>query len=247
MELKDFFSDHPKVALAFSGGTDSAYLLYAAKKYGADVMPYFVRSQFQPDFELEDASKLCGQLGLELRTVPLDALADAKVAANPEDRCYYCKLNIFGALAKEAESDGYNTIIDGTNASDEVSDRPGMKALRELGVISPLRLCRLSKADIRRLSGEAGLFTWKKPSYACLATRVPEGEPITAGKLKRIEAAEAALARLGYEDLRVRLFNGAARLQFRPGQLETAAARREEIIRALKPYFDIILLDLEGR
>ena len=166
MTLSDFFEQHPKAALGFSGGVDSAYLLYAAKKYGADVRAYFVKSQFQPAFELEDARRLARQLNADMRIISCDILSNETVAANPENRCYYCKQSIFGLLKQAAAEDGYTCIIDGTNASDQSGDRPGMRALSEMEVLSPLRLCGLTKAEIRERSKEAGLFTWDKPSYA---------------------------------------------------------------------------------
>ena len=247
MTLEQFFQENPRCALGFSGGVDSAYLLYAGVKAGADIRPYFIKTAFQPAFELADAQKLAEGLGVEVTVLELDALADPRVAANPADRCYYCKQNLFRTLKDRAIADGYPVLLDGTNASDEAGDRPGMRALAELSVRSPLRECGLTKAEIRARSKEAGLFTWDKPAYACLATRVPAGEPITAELLERIEGAEDALFRLGYTDFRVRVFHGAARLQLPRGQMERAVREAEELRQALKPYFTPILLDLEGR
>ena len=247
MTLEQFFQENPRCALGFSGGVDSAYLLYAGVKAGADIRPYFIKTAFQPVFELADAQKLAAGLGVEVTVLELDALADPQVAANPADRCYYCKQNLFRTLKDRAIADGYPVLLDGTNASDEAGDRPGMRALAELSVRSPLRECGLTKAEIRARSREAGLFTWDKPAYACLATRVPAGETITADILARVEGAEDALFRLGYTDFRVRVFHGAARLQLPRGQMERAVREAETIQAALKPYFTPILLDLEGR
>ena len=247
MTLEQFFQENPRCALGFSGGVDSAYLLYAGVKAGADIRPYFIKTAFQPVFELADAQKLAAGLGVEVTVLELDALADPQVAANPADRCYYCKQNLFRTLKDRAIADGYPVLLDGTNASDEAGDRPGMRALAELSVRSPLRECGLTKAEIRARSREAGLFTWDKPAYACLATRVPAGETITADILARVEGAEDALFRLGYTDFRVRVFHGAARLQLPRGQMERAVREAEAIQAALKPYFTPILLDLEGR
>ena len=247
MELRDFFQECPKVALGFSGGVDSAYLLYAALDHGAQVRPYFIKTAFQPQFELEDARRLCAQLGVELTVLELDVLQIPGVAENPPDRCYHCKRALFGRLRQQAQADGYTVLIDGTNASDDAGDRPGMRALGELSVRSPLRECGISKAQVRALSKEAGLFTWDKPAYACLATRVPTGEAITPETLRKVEAAEEALFSLGYSDLRVRVFHGAARLQLPGQQLEQAAKKREAISQALAPWFDTVLLDLKER
>ena len=247
MTLEQFFQENPRCALGFSGGVDSAYLLYAGVKAGADIKPYFIKTAFQPAFELADAQKLAERLGVEVTVLELDALADPRVAANPADRCYFCKQNLFRTLKDRAIADGYPVLLDGTNASDEAGDRPGMRALAELSVRSPLRECGLTKAEIRARSKEAGLFTWDKPAYACLATRVPAGEAITADLLARVEGAEDALFRLGYTDFRVRVFHGATRLQLPRGQMERAVREAEELRQALKPYFTPILLDLEGR
>ena len=247
MTLEQFFQENPRCALGFSGGVDSAYLLYAGVKAGADIRPYFIKTAFQPVFELADAQKLAAGLGVEVTVLELDALADPRVAANPADRCYFCKQNLFRTLKERAIADGYPVLLDGTNASDEAGDRPGMRALAELSVRSPLRECGLTKAEIRARSREAGLFTWDKPAYACLATRVPAGEAITAETLARVEGAEDALFRLGYTDFRVRVFHSAARLQLPRGQMERAVREAETIQAALKPYFTPILLDLEGR
>ena len=247
MTLEQFFQENPRCALGFSGGVDSAYLLYAGVKAGADIKPYFIKTAFQPAFELADAQKLAERLGVEVTVLELDALADPRVAANPADRCYFCKQNLFRTLKERAIADGYPVLLDGTNASDEAGDRPGMRALAELSVRSPLRECGLTKAEIRARSREAGLFTWDKPAYACLATRVPAGEAITADLLARVEGAEDALFRLGYTDFRVRVFHSAARLQLPRGQMERAVREAEELRQALKPYFTPILLDLEGR
>lgn len=247
MTLTDFFQTNPKAAIAFSGGVDSAYLLYAGKESGADVMAYYVKSAFQPAFELRDAQRLCAELNMPLRVLELDILSHSEVAANPAKRCYFCKQAIFSAIAAAAKADGYTLLLDGTNASDAEDDRPGMKALRELSVRSPLRECGLTKDEIRRLSRDAGLFTWDKPAYACLATRIPTGEVITAEKLQATEQAEDFLFSLGFSDFRVRRFQGGAKLQIPEYQLPKLLEQRETILRALKKNYNSVLLDLEVR
>lgn len=247
MTLREFFTEHPKAALGFSGGVDSSYLLWAAVNAGADIAPYYIQTAFQPAFELEDAKRLCEQIGVKLNVIQLDALADPRVAANPANRCYYCKVGLFGALRARAKADGYDLLLDGTNASDDAGDRPGMKALREMEVRSPLRECGLTKAMIRQESRKAGLFTWDKPAYACLATRVPTGRTITPELLRRVEGAETALFALGFTDFRVRLYDDAARLQLREGQLAKAVEQRQAIRQTLAPWFDVVLLDTQTR
>lgn len=247
MELERFFAENPSAAIAFSGGVDSAYLLYAGAKSGARVKAYYVKTAFQPEFELEDAKRLAAQLGVEMEILPYDVLCKPDVAQNPADRCYHCKRALFTQIIGAAGADGFDLLLDGTNASDDASDRPGMRALRELSVRSPLRECGLTKAEIRRLSKEAGLFTHDKPAYACLATRIPTGEPITAEKLRRVEAAEACLASLGLRDFRVRAMGTTAKLQVRAADLTTVMGKREQIVGELRKYYESVLLDLEVR
>ena len=249
MGLREFFIENSEAAIAFSGGVDSAYLLSQAVKYAARVKAYYVKSCFQPEFELEDALRLAEELGADMEVLNLGAsVLDEKIASNPPDRCYYCKKKIMGAIREAAVKDGFGIIMDGTNASDDAGDRPGMKALGEMKILSPLRICGLTKDEIRRLSREGGLFTWDKPAYACLATRIPTGVvAISPEMLSRIEGAEAALKRMGFSDFRVRVFGGGARLQLKESQMAEALNIREEIVKALKPFFNEILLDMEAR
>ena len=152
-----------------------------------------------------------------------------------------------GAIRKAASADGYDTIIDGTNASDDGGDRPGMKVLTEENILSPLRMCGITKAELRRLSHEAGLFTCDKPAYACLATRVPTGEKITAEKLAAVEQSESYLFSLGFTDFRVRLRDGGALLQFTEKQQPRVQAEFEAINAELSKYFAAIKLDQKAR
>lgn len=247
MTLDRFFKEYPRAALAFSGGVDSAYLLWAGVRAGAEVRPYFVKTPFQPQFELEDALRLCGQLGVELTVIHFDVLTDPEVAANPEDRCYHCKRRLFSLLRERAAANDFPVLLDGTNASDDAGDRPGMRALRELEVRSPLRECGLTKARIRELSRQAGLFTWDKPSYACLATRVPTGRPITRDSLEKVERGEAALSGLGFRDFRLRLTQNGCKLQVTENQFPLALERRVDILTVLESDFLEITLDLHPR
>ena len=245
--LKQFFAENPKLALAFSGGVDSAYLLYAAKTFGADVKAYYVKTPFQPAFEYDDALRLAQELGAEMVTIHLDVLADSTIAENPKNRCYFCKKRIFTTILEQAKADGYSLLMDGTNASDDASDRPGMVALEELEVRSPLREAGLTKDEIRRLSKEAGLFTHDKPAYACLATRIPAGTPITAEKLTITEKNEAFLRSLGFADFRIRLMGTGAKLQVAEKDLPLLFTHRDTILQQLKHDYTEVLLDLEVR
>lgn len=247
MTLSQFFEENPRAALAFSGGVDSAYLLYAAVHSGAQVRAYYVKSPFQPEFEYQDAVKLAGQLGAEMVTLHVDNLSNPDVRRNPANRCYYCKRLIMSAIWEAAGADGFHVLMDGTNASDDASDRPGTKAIAELSVRSPLREAGLTKTEIRRLSKEAGLFTHDKPAYACLATRIPTGREITPEDLQRTEQAEAYLMKLGFSDFRIRLLGDCARIQVRQEQLAQLLEQRETITKELKQHYKGVLLDLEVR
>ena len=253
--LRSFFRQEERFALAFSGGVDSSYLLYAGLAAGADLRAFYVKTAFQPEFEYRDALKLSGELasrfpgaGAEFLTVlRADILSVPAVTKNPTDRCYYCKQAIFGNILLAAKEAGCTLVLDGTNASDDASDRPGMKALSELSVRSPLRECGLTKADIRALSKEAGLFTWDKPSYACLATRVPAGTKITEEILEKTESAEDYLFSLGFTDFRVRYRAGGALLQVKEAQLPLLFEKREEVLAELKKHYKEVMLDLKTR
>ena len=247
MTLQQFFRQVPKAAVAFSGGTDSAFLLWAAKKYGCKVRAYYAKTAFQPEFELWDARRLSKRLEVPLTVIPADILAVPEVEENGPRRCYYCKRALFSRIWEAAERDGHTVLLDGTNASDDAKERPGMKALRELEVRSPLRECGLTKEEVRKRSKEAGLFTWDKPAYACLATRIPTGTKITGEDLHKVEKAEAALAELGFADFRVRLFQKAAKIQVTEDQLPLLLEKREKALERLQPWFSEILLDLNAR
>lgn len=246
-KLCDFLAEKENIAIAFSGGVDSAYLLYAAKKSGVRVKAYYVKTAFQPQFELEDAKRLAKELDVEMQILPVDVLSAKIITDNPANRCYYCKQKIFGTILAQTVADGFAYLADGTNASDQVSDRPGMKALQELSVLSPLRICDLAKQEVRDLSRAADLFTWNKPSYACLATRIPTGVEITAEKLERTEKAEDYLMQLGFTDFRVRLLGNAAKLQIRAEQFPLLTEKREKIVSTLKEWYSDVLVDLEVR
>ena len=247
MTLEQFFKEVPRAALAFSGGTDSALLLWAAKTYGYGLRAYYVNTAFQPAFELADAKKLAEELDMPLTVVEADVLAVPEAAANGPRRCYYCKKALFTTLRQRAAADGYTVLLDGTNASDDAGDRPGMQALRELEVRSPLRECGITKDEVRRMSKKAGLFTWNKPAYACLATRVPTGTAITREALEKVERGEEALFRLGFTDFRVRLLGDAARIQVPADQMEKAVRLHDTITKELEADFSAVLLDLKGR
>ena len=247
MTIEEYFEINNKVAIAFSGGVDSAYLLYAAAKAGAEVKAYYVRSAFQPEFEFEDAKRIADMIGCRLMVIEADVLSDEKVASNPENRCYYCKQHIMSAITDAAAADGFNIICDGTNASDDADDRPGFKALGEYGIRSPLRECGLTKADIRKASREAGLPTWNKPAYACLATRIRTGEVITEEKLEITERAEGILYDMGFRDFRVRMRGNDALVQIEESRHAEALRHEDEIKEALSGLYAEVKIDESPR
>lgn len=245
--LKNYLKNIPKAALAFSGGVDSSYLLYAAKACGVDVHAYYVHAQFQPEFELNDAKRLVKELEANMTVLPVDVLANEMVKNNPTDRCYYCKRLIFKTILNQAITDGYTVLMDGSNASDDTNDRPGMRALVELQVLSPLREAGMTKQQVRDYSKKAELFTWDKPAYACLATRIPTGTPISNELLEKIEKAENVLSQMGFTDFRARVLGDIAKLQLPAQQIPIAAQKHTELVEALAPWFNDVLLDLKPR
>lgn len=247
MDIKEFFEKHDRVAVAFSGGVDSSVLLALAKKYAKRVKAYCVKSAFQPQFELNDALEISKLLNAETEIINADILSNPAVTDNPENRCYFCKRAIFGEIIKHAEKDGFKAVIEGTNATDDLSDRPGYKALQELGVLSPLLECGYTKSDIRKAAAEFSLPVADKPSYACLATRIPHGTIITAELLNKTEAAEGALMKMGFKNFRVRFNNNSAKLEFGRADLKLFNENRDAVFAALSPYYDKVYSDPKVR
>ena len=197
----------------------------------------------------KDAAAFCRQEGVRHAFVDFDALAVPAVAANPPDRCYHCKKEIFGQIIEFARVNGCAVVAEGSNTDDDGDYRPGQRAIQELGIRSPLREAGLSKDDIRALSREMGLPTWNKPSFACLASRIPYGEPLTAEALGRVERAERWLrdAGPGLAQLRVRSHGNLARIEVPPPDIQLLAARADEIAAAFKGFgFAYVTLDLQG-
>ena len=247
MKIEEFFKDNKRYGIAFSGGVDSTYLLHEALKAGADVRAYYVKSAFQPEFERDDALRIASELGAELHEINLDVLADETVASNPEDRCYYCKLRIMGSMMEAAKADGCDLLCEGTNADDDISDRPGFRALQGLGVRSPLKDCGITKGEIRKALKDAGIDIWDKPAYACLATRIKTGEPITKEKLAITERAEGLLFDMGFTDFRVRMRGSSALIQLKKGQREEALKRFDEIKEAIGDMYEEVRIDEQER
>lgn len=250
-ELNRILDGYGKVAVAFSGGVDSSFLLAAAmKELGPEnVLAVTVSSELAPRFEMQNAQWFCEEVGARQLVVEANPLADPEVRDNHEDRCYHCKKGIFGAAQQAAKAEGFDVLADGTNADDASDYRPGAKAVAELGVASPLRDAQMTKHDIRELSRQMGLSTWDDPSCACLATRIPYGTPLDAETLKRIDQAEDYLRKLDFEEVRVRAHGDLARIEVGRTQVARLAepATRMDVTTALKGLgFKYVCADLEG-
>ncbi|MBQ3552350.1 MAG: ATP-dependent sacrificial sulfur transferase LarE [Clostridia bacterium] len=241
--LSNYLKQHKKLAVAFSGGVDSAYLLYAAKICGVEVAAYFVKTEFQPEFELMDAVFFSKQYDIDLRIIRLSVLGEPDITKNSSDRCYHCKKVIFKSILKACLKDGFLLLADGSNFDDKAEERPGMRAISELNVISPLRDCRLTKLQIRRYSKSAGLFTFDKPSYSCLATRIMNNAKISYDKLRLIDSVEQSLFSMGFSDFRARLYGDGLLLQFTDEQLPYAKADIPYIRENLMAYSTDITID----
>lgn len=187
--LEEFCKRSTACALAFSGGCDSSYLLLALTRRGLEVSPYFVKTAFQAQSELQDALRVADEAGVTLRVIESDILSQKHICENTSLRCYHCKTFLFSEIYEQMKHDGIRLLVDGTNASDNPKRRPGFMALAELGVLSPLRRAGLTKEDIRRASRLEGFSTAEKPDFSCLATHIPVGEIIVQGALKDVEAS----------------------------------------------------------
>jgi len=247
MNIRDYFSANKNIIVAFSGGVDSAVLLFLVKKFAENVVAVFVKSEFQPDFELEDAYRVSKEIGVELNIININVIHNENIISNPADRCYHCKKRIMQSICDfAADYEGY-VIADGTNASDDVNDRAGYKALQELGIHSPLRMSDITKDQIRQIAKENNISVSDKPSYACLATRVPTGTEITPRILDITQKAEQELFALGFNDFRVRYMNDNALLQLSANDFRIFADKKDEIYSILSKYYKNVYLDLKGR
>ena len=249
-QLKEAIAALDGAAVAFSSGVDSTLLLAVAHDVLGDrCLAITAASDAAPAQDLAQARAFCEQRGI--RQVVFDAteLQAPAFAANQPDRCYWCKLALFERMGQIAQDHGLSVILDGTNVDDLSDVRPGLRALEELGVVSPLAQAGLTKAQVREISRELGLATWNKPSAACLASRIPFGEPITASKLRMVADAEQALAREGFVGSRVRAHGKLARLEVAADDIERLASKelRCRIAAAIHAAgFTYVTMDLDG-
>jgi uncharacterized protein len=248
--LKQYIKESKGIAVAFSGGVDSTFLVAVAAGISPEkVVAITARSAAFPQREYDLAERIAQKYGVRHITAQFDEMSLEGFYKNPEDRCYHCKKAIFTMIRQKAAEAGISTVADGSNLDDMGDYRPGMKALNELGIVSPLREAGLTKNEIRMLSKELGLETWGMPSYACLASRVPYGEEITREKLRMIEEAEGYFLKLGFAQIRVRCHGQLARIEVAPQDrvrffntdfMDQVSDRLKEI------GFSYITLDLKG-
>lgn len=247
--LKALLSELGRVAVAFSGGTDSTVVLKVAYDVlgKENVVALTAVSPSLPEVERQEAEALARQIGVKHILIESAEVANPDYLANTPNRCFFCKEEVYGKFVVYAREHGYRAVVDGSNADDLHDHRPGRQAALRYGIRSPLQEAGLTKAEVRQLARDLGLPNWDKPSAACLASRIPYGTPITVETLKRIEQAEAILRGLGLCPLRVRDHGALARIEVEPADFQRVVEQRQEIIPQFNALgYTYVTLDLKG-
>ncbi len=239
------------IVIAFSGGIDSSLLLriatLKAKEKGTNVYAVTIHTQLHPMNDLEIAKRVANEMGAIHKVIHVDELAEADIENNPEDRCYRCKRHLFSELLKLTKEFGAKYLLDGTNFDDLHQYRPGIKALNELGVISPLAKNEMTKAEIRTFASEFNISVANRPSAPCLATRFPYNTPISYEIMRKIEIAEDFIRDLGFYNVRVRVHNDISRIEIDKDDIAKFVVVKDEIVNKMKEVgFTYVTLDLEG-
>ncbi|HMA99704.1 MAG TPA: ATP-dependent sacrificial sulfur transferase LarE [Spirochaetota bacterium] len=248
-KLKNIISRYQSAVIAFSGGADSTFLarITADTPGCKKVLLVTASSPIHPLYELEAAKKLAQTMKVKHLIINTAEIGSPYFSNNPPDRCYYCKKELFTRIKQIAAAENYAVVFDGSNTDDRHDFRPGSKALKELGIKSPLQQAGISKAEIRNLSRTLKLPTADKPAYACLASRFPYGENITTEKLERVSNAELKLRELGFKQFRVRSHDNLARIEINNKEIEKGWKKRKKLIDLCKSSgFTYVTIDLEG-
>lgn len=252
-KLLDFMKEFTRedTAVAFSGGADSSLVLKAAcdaaAENGTEVYAYTVHTMLHPTEEIDITGRIAADLGAVRKILNVDELREAGIEENPEDRCYLCKKYMFLRLKADAAENGILTVMEGTNADDTRIYRPGIRAVKELGIVSPLLLSGFTKKDVRRMAGELGIVTADRPSSPCLATRFPYGTHLDRNSMLKVEKIEDMIRKMGFYNVRARVHGSLIRIEVDREDIGKLVGRAEEITEFVRKLgFDYVAADLEG-